>query len=116
MLVLAIALQTVSLMAVTPPPVVRTASARKPAAKGRAVRRMTTVQQPVRYRTRLLDGDCISACAGDTSLRYRVASYANVEDHKMRAISGRILPCETSGAPKCPARGRQLLWAPISND
>jgi hypothetical protein len=71
---------------------------------------------------RLLDlvtAECVdeNGCPVEGGRRYRLASQPVVgEDSMARAMHGVWEACETTGAPKCPSRGRLILRAEIESD
>jgi len=71
---------------------------------------------------RLLDlakAECVdeNGCAVDGERRFRLTSEPVPREGSMaRAMHGVWKPCETTGAPKCPAKGRLILRAAIETD
>lgn len=111
MLLLAIALSAAVSGKVTPPPVVRTTSARKAKRPARIVARVPRTN----YRTALLDQKCTQACGSDGK-NYRVTSYTDGYNPKLRAIATPRIECGITGAPVCPSSPTKLLSASLVTD
>lgn len=71
---------------------------------------------------RLLDlvaAECVDerGCAVDGGRRFRLSTEPRPgEDSMARAMHGVWEPCETTGAPKCPSKGRLILRAEIESN
>ncbi|MBO9714444.1 hypothetical protein [Sphingomonas sp.] len=56
----------------------------------------------------------LRGCTADTARRFRLESEpARVDDTMTRAMQGVWKPCETTGAPKCPSKGRLIYRTDI---
>ncbi len=67
----------------------------------------------------LVSAECVdeNGCPIDGGRRFRLDAEARPgEDSMARAMHGVWRPCETTGAPKCPKKGRLILRAEIDSN